>query len=144
MLTENSTEIKQNWDDVITITEEELKCQVIILHLFYMLMTYLTKPKFLFIFMQIHYDLATFHILREEYPKAKHHISQAKSLYEKLDTSKPLSFCIIKKECLDGYCLACDVPVEDKKPNLTQQLLMSTKDQYTVCTLINLARKKKQ
>jgi integrator complex subunit 8 len=28
MLTENSTEIKQNWDNVYNITENELKCQV--------------------------------------------------------------------------------------------------------------------
>lgn len=28
MLTENSTEIKQDWDNACTITEDELKCQV--------------------------------------------------------------------------------------------------------------------
>lgn len=31
MLTENSTEIKQDWDNVYCITEDELKCQVIII-----------------------------------------------------------------------------------------------------------------
>lgn len=74
-----------------------------------------------------------FHILREEYQKAKHHISQAKDLYNKLDTSEFMLYCKIKKERLDGYCLACEVPVEGKQPNLTQQLLTSIKDQYTVC-----------
>ncbi|XP_031784985.1 integrator complex subunit 8 isoform X1 [Nasonia vitripennis] len=106
MLTENSTEIKQDWDNTYTITEDELKCQ-------------------------IHYDLAVFHILREEYQKAKYHISQAKDLYNKLDTSESMLYCKIKKERLDGYCLACEVSVEGKQPNLTQQLLTSIKDQYT-------------
>lgn len=73
-----------------------------------------------------------FHILREEYQKAKHHINKAKDLYKKLDTSEPMLYCKIKKERLDGYCLACKVPVEGKQPNLTQQLLTSMKDQYTV------------
>ncbi|XP_012271217.1 integrator complex subunit 8 isoform X2 [Orussus abietinus] len=80
------------------------------------------KPK-------IHYDLGMFYILKEEYHVAKHHICQAKELFLKLDPSKML-YCKVKKEYLDGCCLACDVPVEGIKPGLTQQLHSAIKDQY--------------
>ncbi|KAJ8673706.1 hypothetical protein QAD02_004968 [Eretmocerus hayati] len=106
MLTENSTEIKQNWDNVQSITEEEWKCQ-------------------------IHYDLATFYLLREDYKSSRHHICQARDLFTKLDKSKPMQYCKIKEEDLMGYCLACGVPVEGKISSLVQQLLLSIKDQYS-------------
>lgn len=77
-------------------------------------------------------------MLKEEYKDAKQHISQAKDLYSKFSNPESMLYCKIKKEYLDGYCVACHVPVEGKKPNLTQQLLTSIKDQYKVCiTIIN-------
>lgn len=39
MLTENSTEIKQNWENVQIITEDELKCQVILMSYLYSLLS---------------------------------------------------------------------------------------------------------
>ncbi|XP_033225261.1 integrator complex subunit 8 [Belonocnema kinseyi] len=106
MLTEDSTEIKQNWENMISITAEEFKCQ-------------------------LHYDLAIFYILREEYQNAKHHISQANEFFRKLETPDKLLYCRVRKEYLEGCCLACQVPVEGLKPSLTLQLLASIKDQYT-------------
>lgn len=74
-------------------------------------------------------------MLKNEYRDAKFHIIQAKEMFEKLDTSTPMLYCKIKKEFLNGYCIACEVPVEDHLPNLTHRLLKSTKDQkeYSVC-----------
>ncbi|XP_023245256.1 integrator complex subunit 8 isoform X2 [Copidosoma floridanum] len=119
ILTEDSTEVKQDWNNVFTITEDELKCQ-------------------------IHYDLAVFHLLKEENKLAQTHISQAKELYAKLDTSKPLLYCSIEKEYLEGYCLACEVPVEGKSPSLTEKLFRSIKNQYAnvieILQADNLAR----
>lgn len=105
MLTEDSTEIKQNWNNMISITAEEFKCQ-------------------------IHYDLAIFYLLREEYQNANHHISQANNLFQILGNSGNLVYCKVKKEWLEGCCLACHVSVESIKPSLTQQLLSSVKDQF--------------
>ncbi|KAK2577342.1 hypothetical protein KPH14_003465 [Odynerus spinipes] len=105
MLTEDSTEIKQNWENMYPINIEEVKCQ-------------------------IHYDLAVFHLLREDYQEAKNHINQAKEIFYKLDTSEPLTYCRIQKIFLDGCCLACEVPVDGVTSSLTQQLQSSIKDQY--------------
>ncbi|XP_046611926.1 integrator complex subunit 8 isoform X1 [Neodiprion virginianus] len=106
MLTEDSTECKQNWENMYSISIEEFKCQ-------------------------IHYDLAVFHLLREDYESAKRHVSGAKKLFQKLDTSVPLIYCTVQKEYLDGYCLACEIPVENIKTDLVQQMHSSIKDQYT-------------
>ncbi|KAG7213745.1 hypothetical protein KM043_002973 [Ampulex compressa] len=106
MLSEDSTEIKQNWENMYSIDVNELKCQ-------------------------IHYDLAVFHLLREEYQEAKHHIAQAKELFLNLPRSDNLLYCKIQKEYLEGCCLACEVPLEGITPSLTQQLQLSIKDQYT-------------
>ncbi|KAL6425116.1 hypothetical protein ACFW04_009417 [Cataglyphis niger] len=106
MLTEDSTEIKQNWENMILVNIDEFKCQ-------------------------IHYDLAMFHLLREEYQEAKHHIKQAKELYSNFNSAEKLVYCKVQKEYLDGCCLACEVPLEDIKPSLTQRLQSSVKDQYT-------------
>ncbi|XP_029033449.1 integrator complex subunit 8 isoform X4 [Osmia bicornis bicornis] len=106
MLTEDSTEIKQNWENMYSISLDEFKCQ-------------------------IHYDLARFHLLKEEYQEAKRHTIQAKELFYKLDNLEKRLYCRIKKECLDGCCLACEVSVEGVTSSLTQQLQTSIKDQYT-------------
>ncbi|XP_034174440.2 integrator complex subunit 8 [Osmia lignaria lignaria] len=106
MLTEDSTEIKQNWENMYSISLDEFKCQ-------------------------IHYDLARFHLLKEEYQEAKRHTIQAKELFYKLDSLEKRLYCRIKKECLDGCCLACEVSVEGVTSSLTQQLQTSVKDQYT-------------
>ncbi|XP_012265327.2 integrator complex subunit 8 [Athalia rosae] len=106
MLTEDSTECKQNWENMYSISADEFKCQ-------------------------IHYDLAVFYLLREDYQSAKRHVAGAQELFRKFDTSRPLIYCTIKKEYLDGYCLACDIPVENIKPDLMQQMHASIKDQYT-------------
>ncbi|XP_015607164.1 integrator complex subunit 8 [Cephus cinctus] len=106
MLTEDSTEVKQNWEKMIPITVEEFKCQ-------------------------IHYDIAVFHLLREEYQTAKHHICQARDLFLTLNKTEPLLYCTVKKEFLDGCCLACEVPIEEIQPSLTQQLHRAIRDQYT-------------
>ncbi|KAL2741275.1 integrator complex subunit 8 isoform X1 [Vespula maculifrons] len=105
MLTEDSTEIKQNWENMYSINIEEVKCQ-------------------------IHYDLAVFHLLREEYQEAKNHVGQAKEIFYKFDTSESLTYCKIQKEFLDGCCLACEVPIDGIMSTLTQQLQSSIKDQY--------------
>ncbi|KAI4500613.1 hypothetical protein M0802_004205 [Mischocyttarus mexicanus] len=105
MLTEDNTEIKLNSENMYPINIEEVKCQ-------------------------IHYDLAVFHLLREEYQEAKSHICQAKEIYYRFDPLKPLIYCKIQKEFLDGCCLACEVPVDGVKSTLTQQLQSSIKDQY--------------
>lgn len=73
-----------------------------------------------------------FHLLREEYQEAKHHIKQAKELYNNFNPAEKLVYCKVQKEYLDGCCLACEVPLEDIKPSLTQRLQSSVKDQYTV------------
>ncbi|XP_014221962.1 integrator complex subunit 8 [Trichogramma pretiosum] len=106
MLTEHSSEIKQNWDNVITITEEEFKCQ-------------------------INYDLGVYWILKERYPEAQKHFLSAKNLYDNLDKSKEMCYCHIDKDTLEGFCIACDIQVEGKKPNLLHRLLMSIKDGYS-------------
>ncbi|XP_046812830.1 integrator complex subunit 8 isoform X1 [Vespa crabro] len=105
MLTEDSTEIKQNWENMYSINIEEVKCQ-------------------------IHYDLAVFHLLREEYQEAKNHVGQAKEIFYKFDTSDSLIYCKIQKEFLDGCCLACEVPIDGIMSTLSQQLQSSIKDQY--------------
>lgn len=73
-----------------------------------------------------------FHVFKEEYKDAKLHIMQSKELFNKLDTSKPLLYCKVKKENLNGYCVACEVPVDGHKSNLTHLLLRSIKEQYSV------------
>ncbi|XP_011879399.1 PREDICTED: integrator complex subunit 8 [Vollenhovia emeryi] len=104
--TEDSTEIKQNWENMYLVNIDELKCQ-------------------------IHYDLAMFHLLREEYQDAKQHIKQAKELYSNFNAAEKLTYCKMQKEFLDGCCLACEVPLEEVTPSLTQRLHTSIKDQYT-------------
>ncbi|XP_076239137.1 integrator complex subunit 8 [Calliopsis andreniformis] len=106
MLTEDSTEIKQNWDNMYSINLEEFKCQ-------------------------IHYDLARFHLLKEEYQKAKSHVMQAKELFYSLNNLESRLYCKVQKEYLDGCCLACEVPIDGITSSLTQQLQTSIKDQYT-------------
>ncbi|XP_025264250.1 integrator complex subunit 8 [Camponotus floridanus] len=106
MLTEDSTEVKQNWENMCLINIDEYKCQ-------------------------IHYDLAMFHLLREEYQDAKHHIEQAKELYNNFNPAEKIVYCKVQKEFLDGCCLACEVSLEDITPSLTQRLQSSIKDQYT-------------
>ncbi|XP_066594619.1 integrator complex subunit 8 [Prorops nasuta] len=106
MLTEDSNEIKQNWENMYSITEEEFKCQ-------------------------IHYDLAMFHLLREEYQIAKDHVKHAKDLFLNLQSTNELLYCKVKKNVLDGCCLACEVPVTGVTCNLTQKLQSSIKDQYS-------------
>lgn len=73
-----------------------------------------------------------FHLLREEYQDAKHHIKQAKELYNNFNQTEKIVYCKVQKEFLDGCCLACEVPLEDITPSLTQRLQSSIKDQYTV------------
>ncbi|KMQ92612.1 integrator complex subunit 8-like protein [Lasius niger] len=107
MLTEDSMEIKQNWENMCLVNIDEFKCQ-------------------------IHYDLAMFHLLREEYQEAKHHIKRAKELYSNFNPAEKLVYCKVQKEFLDGCCLACEVPLEEIKPSLAQRLQSSIKDQYTV------------
>lgn len=41
-------------------------------------------------------------------------------------------YCKVKKDSLDGCCLACEIPTEKATSNLTQRLQFSIKDQYTV------------
>ncbi|XP_018407743.1 PREDICTED: integrator complex subunit 8 [Cyphomyrmex costatus] len=106
MLTEDSTEIKQNWENMNLVNIDEFKCQ-------------------------IHYDLAMFHLLREEYQEAKHHIKQAKEFYSNFNPVEKLTYCKVQKEFLDGCCLACEVPLEEVTSSLTQRLHTSIKDQYT-------------
>ncbi|XP_025991714.1 integrator complex subunit 8 [Solenopsis invicta] len=106
MLTEDSTEIKQNWENMYLVNIDEFKCQ-------------------------IHYDLAMFHLLREEYQEANRHIKQAKDLYSNFNSAEKLSYCKVQKEFLDGCCLACEVPLEEITSSLTQRLHASIKDQYT-------------
>ncbi|XP_070151537.1 integrator complex subunit 8 [Polyergus mexicanus] len=106
MLTEDSTEIKQNWENMCLVNIDEFKCQ-------------------------IHYDLAMFHLLREEYQEAKHHIKRAKELYNNFNPAEKLIYCKVQKEFLNGCCLACEVPLEEITPSLTQRLQSSIKDQYT-------------
>ncbi|PBC29892.1 Integrator complex subunit [Apis cerana cerana] len=106
MLSEDSIEIKQNWENMYSINLEEFKCQ-------------------------IHYDLARFHLLKEEYQEAKRHIIQAKELFYNFNNSGDMLYCKIRKESLDGCCLACEVSIEGITSSLTQQLQASIKDQYT-------------
>lgn len=106
MLTEDSTEIKQNWENMCLVNIDEFQCQ-------------------------IHYDLAMFHLLREEYQEAKHHIKRAKELYSNFNPAEKLIYCKVQKEFLNGCCLACEVPLEEITPSLTQRLQSSIKDQYT-------------
>lgn len=73
-----------------------------------------------------------FHLLREDYQSAKRHVGCAKELFDKLDTKSPLIYCTVQKDYLDGYCLACEIPLEITKPDLMQQMHASIKDQYTV------------
>lgn len=79
--------------------------------------------------------MAKFHLLKEEYQEAKRHIIQAKELFYKLNTSESRLYCKVRKEFLDGCCLACEVPVDGITASLTQQLQASIKDQYTVSIL---------
>ncbi|XP_076765909.1 integrator complex subunit 8 isoform X2 [Xylocopa sonorina] len=106
MLTEDSTEIKQNWENMHPINIDEFKCQ-------------------------IHYDLAKFHLLKEEYQEAKRHITQAKELFYNFNNSEDKLYCRVYKELLDGCCVACEVPIKGITSSLTQQLQASIKDQYT-------------
>lgn len=76
-----------------------------------------------------------YYLLREEYQNAKCHIKHAKERYNKLNSSTKLVYCKVQKEFLEGACLACEVPIEEITPNLTQRLQSSIKDQYTVSTL---------
>ncbi|EFN66767.1 Integrator complex subunit 8 [Camponotus floridanus] len=115
MLTEDSTEVKQNWENMCLINIDEYKCQ-------------------------IHYDLAMFHLLREEYQDAKHHIEQAKELYNNFNPAEKIVYCKVQKEFLDGCCLACEVSLEDITPSLTQRLQSSIKDQYTILQADNVFR----
>lgn len=105
MLNEDTLEIKQNWNNMKSISVDEFKCQ-------------------------IHYDLATFHLLREEYKEAKYHVSQAKTLFSQLGTTDTLLYCRVQKNNLHGYCLATNVQIEGIKPTLTQRLHNSIKEQY--------------
>lgn len=73
-----------------------------------------------------------FHLLREEYQEAKHHIKQAKELYTNFNSTEKFTYCKVQKEFLDGCCLACEVPLDEVAPSLTQRLHASIKDQYTV------------
>ena len=106
MLTEDSTEIKQNWENMYPINLDEFKCQ-------------------------IHYDLARFHLLKEEYQETKRHITRAKELFYSLNNLESRSYCKIQKEFLNGCSLACEVPIDGVTSSLTQQLQASIKDQYT-------------
>ncbi|KAF3423732.1 hypothetical protein E2986_09347 [Frieseomelitta varia] len=115
MLSEDSTEIKQNWENMYSINLEEFKCQ-------------------------IHYDLARLHLLKEEYKEAKRHIIQAKELFYNLSNLEEKLYCKVQKEYLDGCCLACEVPVEGVTSSLTQQLQASIKDQYTILQADNISR----
>lgn len=77
-------------------------------------------------------------MLREEYKIAQYHITQARDLFQTLGPEETMSYCMIKRVNLDGYCLATDVSVEGKTPSLTQRLHASVKDQYTVRNIILL------
>lgn len=131
MLTEDSTEIKQNWENMCSVNIDEFKCQVKFVSWILRSLLELTENNGIFAF-QIHYDLAMFHLLREEYQEAKCHIKQAKELYSNFNPAEKLTYCKVQKEFLDGCCLACEVPLEEVTPSLTQRLHASIKDQYTV------------
>lgn len=105
ILTEDTIEIKQNWQNMRPISSSEFKCQ-------------------------IHYDLATFHLLREEYTIAKYHVTRAKELFDTLSPIETLLYCRVQSDNLTGYCHATDVRIPGIKLSLTQQFHASIKDQY--------------
>ncbi|KAH0567519.1 integrator complex subunit 8 [Cotesia glomerata] len=106
ILTEDSSEIKQNWENMQDISVEEFKCQ-------------------------IHYDLATIYLLREEYDIAKYHITQARDFFNNLTSLKTkMSYCRVQKDVLDGYCRATNVAIVGVELSLTQQLHNSVKNNY--------------
>ncbi|XP_063975032.1 integrator complex subunit 8 isoform X2 [Diachasmimorpha longicaudata] len=114
ILTEDTTEIKQNWENMRSISVEEFTCQ-------------------------IHYDLATFHMLREEYTMVKYHVFLAKELFDTLETKETLLYCRIQKENLEGYCHASDIKIPGTILGLTQQFHASVKDQY--CNIVEILEK---
>ncbi|XP_034940745.1 integrator complex subunit 8 [Chelonus insularis] len=106
ILTEDSTEVKQNWDNMQDIPIEEFKCQ-------------------------IHFDLATIYLVKEEYQLAKHHITLAKELFTLVKAQNSCNYCTVQEDVLNGYCLATGVNIEGVVISLTQQLYDSIKNQYS-------------
>lgn len=112
--------------------EKTLSCSVFFGFSISLSHTFIMKILTYLCLLQIHYDLAAFHLLREEYKIARHHVFQAKTLFDQLGPTESLLYCRVQKAHLDGYCLATEVAVQGHQHSLTQKLHASIKDQYTV------------
>lgn len=104
-LTEDSLEIKHNWDLGIKITSEE----------------------FLY---QLYYDLGSYHLFQEQYPEARENMQKAFNVKKMLDNMHvKLSYCSIKEETFNGYCQALELT--SSKTDLLSSLQHSIHNQYT-------------
>ncbi|KAJ4428910.1 hypothetical protein ANN_25904 [Periplaneta americana] len=106
MLTEDSTDARQNWDKSAQVSGTEFFCQ-------------------------LHFDLGSFHFFREEYPLSGEYISKAAQLKQQLGSEASV-YCTVSNEDLQGYSEACDITAPTASShNLTYQLHRAIRDQYT-------------
>ncbi|XP_021913998.1 integrator complex subunit 8 isoform X2 [Zootermopsis nevadensis] len=106
MLTEDSTDARQNWDKSAEVSSTEFLCQ-------------------------LHFDLGSFHFFREEYSVSGDLFRKAAELRQLLDIESTV-YCTVSVEDLKGYCEACDITSPTVSThNLTYQLHRAIRDQYT-------------
>ena len=95
-LNEDSTDSKTKWQNGVTISAEEFKCQ-------------------------FHYELGSFCFFREDYSSAKQHFTECLKHYQALeknpDLKSKVKFCNIDKDRLEGYCQASDIIFNADKDN---------------------------
>ncbi|GLH06860.1 Integrator complex subunit 8 [Gryllus bimaculatus] len=104
-LTEDSLHVKQDWDKGIKISSQEFLCQ-------------------------IHFDLASYLLFREQNESARESMQKAATLYEHLKSSNTqFSYCSINEETFNGYCQALELTTS--KRDLLSQLQHSIHNQYT-------------
>ncbi|OAD62741.1 Integrator complex subunit 8 [Eufriesea mexicana] len=113
MLSEDSTEIKQNWENMYPINLEEFKCQ-------------------------IHYDLARFHLLKEEYQEAKRHIIEAKELFYNFNNSEDKLYYNISREIPQVYRDNLELDVQGGSVN---RKIVVARDLLLQIQCLNLVRK---
>lgn len=107
MLTEDSINACQNWEEGYKISENEFRCQ-------------------------LHFDLAQYHFFREDYAPVRENISKAANMYENLKKlNTKLVYCTVTEEQIKGYSNACELAHLSGTSDLPRQLQRAIRDQYT-------------
>lgn len=102
-LTEDSSDVELSWDNCEQISLEEFRCQ-------------------------LHYDLGTYFIFRQETTMAKEHFASCHELLQLCPSTSAL--CKVARSTLDGYRIACGIYTSPAQSSLLCQFHASIQQQY--------------